>query len=364
MTRWRRNLALTGLWAALALACGREPDAPAQATAPAIDPAFQAALAAGIRRSGDGEGVVEVDSFLASVALESLLAGTSGLEIEPRPGAGGETQGYRIAGVRPGSIFARVGLQDGDVVGAINGIGLTSPARALAALQGARAQFVIGLERGDGALLVELRLIDGLAWSQTLATQGAADEAAPKVAIIDASALVAAVDDEALVAADRGQPPVAPAASAEPVPKASPNPAPTTTPSPKPTKPAPAPASPPKSTSGGGSATSAGSLCTRADTCTVRRGDFNAALANPESAGQQANFVPNSRGYHLYKIKKGSTIDRLGFQHGDLIRTINGHRIADTGEAMALYMSLGGTSTFRVVYERGGKSLTKTIKVV
>src|SRR5690606_2994298 len=138
--------------------------------------------------------------------LESILGGTSGLKIEARVDARGETQGYRIGGVRPESIFARVGLQDGDILGAINGVGLTSPGRALAALQGARSQFVIGVERGDGALLLEIRLVDGLAWSQTLATQGAAAEAPPRPPIVDASSLVAAVDDDELAAVGGSQP--------------------------------------------------------------------------------------------------------------------------------------------------------------
>ncbi|MEZ4450229.1 MAG: hypothetical protein R3B09_12200 [Nannocystaceae bacterium] len=375
MTRGRRIAAVVGLLAGLSCAGGcsepaATPPVREAAARPALGPAFQSAMTAGIRVR-EGDGVVEVDSFLASVALEALLAGESGLTLEPRVDAGGETQGYRIRGVTADSIFGRVGLRDGDVVGAINGVGLTSPGRALGALQGARRQIVIGLERGDGALLLEVHLVDGLAWAQTLATQGAAPER-PPAAIVDASSLVAAVDDDALAAV--GEPPPVPV---QPVPKASKGGA---APS-GPAKPIPTSkggsAGGSKSTGGSsgssgsnsssgssGSSATAGSLCTRPDTCTVRRSEFNAALADPESASDQANFVGTSRGYNLYSIKRGSTIARLGFQNGDLIKTINGYRIADTGEAMALYLSLNGTSTYRVVYERAGKSLTKTIKVV
>src|SRR5690606_6377447 len=158
-------------------------------------------------------------------------------------------------------IFARVGLQDGDILGAINGVGLTSPGRALAALQGARSQFVIGVERGDGALLLEIRLVDGLAWSQTLATQGAAAEAPPRPPIVDAAALVAAVDDDELAAVGGRQPPVAPS---DPVPKASSGKGAL----PWLKKPS-SPASTPKPAGGGGSSPApAASLCSRADTCT------------------------------------------------------------------------------------------------
>jgi general secretion pathway protein C len=41
--------------------------------------------------------------------------------------------GMKVAFVRPGGIFARLGLQSGDTLRAINGLELTSPERVLEA---------------------------------------------------------------------------------------------------------------------------------------------------------------------------------------------------------------------------------------
>lgn len=46
----------------------------------------------------------------------------------------GEPSGYRVFGIRAGSVFERLGLQNGDVVRRVNTVALTDPARALAVL--------------------------------------------------------------------------------------------------------------------------------------------------------------------------------------------------------------------------------------
>jgi general secretion pathway protein C len=47
----------------------------------------------------------------------------------------GEAIGYRVFGIRTDSVFARLGLQNGDVVKRVNTVALTDPTRALAVLR-------------------------------------------------------------------------------------------------------------------------------------------------------------------------------------------------------------------------------------
>lgn len=43
----------------------------------------------------------------------------------------GEMQGFKILGIRPGSLYDRLGVKNGDVIQSINGVGLKSPADAM-----------------------------------------------------------------------------------------------------------------------------------------------------------------------------------------------------------------------------------------
>jgi general secretion pathway protein C len=47
----------------------------------------------------------------------------------------GEATGYRVFGIKTDSVFARLGLQNGDVVKRVNAVALTDPTRALAVLR-------------------------------------------------------------------------------------------------------------------------------------------------------------------------------------------------------------------------------------
>ncbi len=68
----------------------------------------------------------EVSRAMVDEALESLHAGA---RIVPAH-RGNRVVGVRIVGVRAGSVAARLGLDDGDVVRAVNGLALDAPASA------------------------------------------------------------------------------------------------------------------------------------------------------------------------------------------------------------------------------------------
>ncbi len=349
------------------------------ATAPLLGEATLALLPSAIQVKTDDPSSFSVDSFVAALLVQSLTEGRSGLQIEPRLDAEGATQGYRLGAIAEDSPFARLGLEEGDVVGAINGIGMTSPERARAAIASARRHAVVAVERGETALFLDYRLVDGLAWSSRVGEEGGevvAEE--PAVAVVDANALVAAVDDrelEALAAdakagghagAGGGASPTAAGAgktigSATPAGSGGGG------------KSSGGKSSGGKSSGGkssGGkssSGSSSSATCASADSCTIRRSELDAALANPAAASKQVRYTPHisggkHRGYRLTSVTPGSAVAGLGMRKGDVITKINGHSLTDEGELFALYMGLGGTSTFRINYERGGAKRVKTVR--
>lgn len=60
----------------------------------------------------------------------------------------GEQSGFRIYAIRPGSAYAALGLEDGDVIRAINGTPLASADQALELVAGSATQITVDLVRG------------------------------------------------------------------------------------------------------------------------------------------------------------------------------------------------------------------------
>ncbi|MCP3144585.1 hypothetical protein [Pyxidicoccus xibeiensis] len=64
----------------------------------------------------------------------------------------GQAQGFKLFAIRPGSVFAKLGLVNGDVLQRINGLSLQTPEGAMAAFQNLREarHFELDLERDGG----------------------------------------------------------------------------------------------------------------------------------------------------------------------------------------------------------------------
>lgn len=85
----------------------------------------------GIRKVGDNRYLVdrgEVDS-----SIESLSTVVTQMRAVPFL-QDGKSVGFRVFNIRSGSVFERMGLQNGDVIQAVNGTELDDPSRALALL--------------------------------------------------------------------------------------------------------------------------------------------------------------------------------------------------------------------------------------
>ena len=118
------------------------------AAAPATPPAdpLMAELDRGIKKIGEHNYEVQratVDSLLGNM---SLLSRSARIVPEIRDG---KAAGFRLFSVRPDGPFAKIGLQNGDVISAINGLEMTSPDKALEVYTKLKSSshLSVGLER-------------------------------------------------------------------------------------------------------------------------------------------------------------------------------------------------------------------------
>ena len=103
--------------------------APAVAAAPSTDP-LSAELDKGIKKLGEHN--YEVQRATVDSLLGNMGALAKGARIVPET-RDGKPAGFRLFSVRPDGPFAKIGLMNGDVVSAINGLEMTSPDQALLA---------------------------------------------------------------------------------------------------------------------------------------------------------------------------------------------------------------------------------------
>ncbi|MBK7830439.1 hypothetical protein [Nannocystis sp.] len=353
----RRSLWLSG--ALCVLACELQTREPSPASVPArvvtapsagspIDPAvFAAAVRAGVRQPDPNQGLYEVDAFLVALAVEDLASGRPSLNLSPTP-AGGPI-GYAISGVREGSVYAALGLLDGDVIEAINGAPLDAPERGLAALAGSERGVQLQISRAGVGMTRELRIVGGLAWSQVLARldasgQGGVAPPAPRPGFE-----LPVLEDMPVAPAGKGDPPVV-ASSRRPGDAAY---RPSTGASPS------SPASSPASSSGSPGAVQ----CAGDGSCTVARRDFDAMVADPDQLARQVQVTPSGAGYRLLGIRAGSQVSQLGFRNGDVLLSVNGTRLDDQLGLLGLYAGLDSTRSYNISYQRGGVKHSRTIRL-
>jgi general secretion pathway protein C len=113
--------------------------------APSGDP-MMAELDKGIKKTGEHSYEVQrgtVDSLLGNM---SMLSRSARIVPEIRDG---KAAGFRLFSIRPDGPFAKIGLQNGDVISAINGLEMTSPDKALEVYTKLKSanHLSVGLER-------------------------------------------------------------------------------------------------------------------------------------------------------------------------------------------------------------------------
>jgi general secretion pathway protein C len=128
----------------------------AAATPPSGDP-MMAELDKGIKKIGEHNYEVQrgtVDSLLGNM---SMLSRSARIVPEIRDG---RAAGFRLFSVRPDGPFAKIGLQNGDVISAINGLEMTSPDKALEVYTKLKSasHLSVGLERNGQKITKEYNI--------------------------------------------------------------------------------------------------------------------------------------------------------------------------------------------------------------
>jgi general secretion pathway protein C len=68
-------------------------------------------------------------------------------------------------------------------------------------------------------------------------------------------------------------------------------------------------------------------------------------------------------GFQLSQIQKGSILKSVGFQDGDVIRSVNGQQVRSLEDAIALYQKLGDSDSYTIGILRGEKPKTLHVKI-
>src|SRR6185369_1865206 len=131
------------------------PPAPVVAST-SSDPMMQE-LEKGIKKTGEHSYEVQrqtVDSLLGNMSLLSRSA-----RIVPEI-KDGRAAGFRLFSIRPEGPFAKIGLQNGDVISAINGLEMTSPDKALEVYTKLKSasHLSVGLERNGQKITKEYNI--------------------------------------------------------------------------------------------------------------------------------------------------------------------------------------------------------------
>ncbi|MEZ4401693.1 MAG: type II secretion system protein GspC [Kofleriaceae bacterium] len=108
------------------------PPPPVTTTVAAAPPAdgdeLTAAIDSGIRRIDDT--TYEIDKSLVDKVLANPMAIAKGARVMPSS-KNGEPNGFRLYAVRPNSVYSKLGFSNGDTIGGINGMQLTSMDKAM-----------------------------------------------------------------------------------------------------------------------------------------------------------------------------------------------------------------------------------------
>jgi type II secretion system protein C len=101
---------------------------------------------------------------------------------------------------------------------------------------------------------------------------------------------------------------------------------------------------------------------------TVERTVVDQALANPAQFARSVRVRPYKKngevtGFRLRRIKKGSPLELLGAQKGDIIHSVNGVELTSVDKALAAYQSLRTENQLVFSVTRKGKPVDLTINI-
>jgi general secretion pathway protein C len=68
-------------------------------------------------------------------------------------------------------------------------------------------------------------------------------------------------------------------------------------------------------------------------------------------------------GFQLSQLQQGSLLKSVGFEDGDVIRSVNGQEIRSLEDAIALYQKFGDSDSFTIGILRGERARTLNVKL-
>jgi len=98
----------------------------------------------------------------------------------------------------------------------------------------------------------------------------------------------------------------------------------------------------------------------------IDRSNINTHLGRLHEVLQQARVIPHRvnrdgvsviEGYVFAKIDKGSIYEDLGFQEGDIIKSVNGEAVQNPQKALEMFEKFKTSSGLKVLVERDGKAV-------
>jgi general secretion pathway protein C len=106
-------------------------------------PTPAANAAAGVKRMSDGKYMVDQREMIASTEnMSQILTQARALPYMEQ----GKTVGFRISEISPGSIYEKIGLQNGDVIQKVNSQEVDDPAKFFQLYQGLRTERFIAID--------------------------------------------------------------------------------------------------------------------------------------------------------------------------------------------------------------------------
>lgn len=134
--------------------------APSTTPTEAPGPSVTERVLAGIARVGPVSATITREA--RDLALSNLMVFASAARAVPT-NLGDGVVGYRLFGIRNGSVLAALGLRNGDFLRSINGRPLSTPQEALAAYSGLRGAsvWVLRVQRGGADTSLDVRVVDG-----------------------------------------------------------------------------------------------------------------------------------------------------------------------------------------------------------
>ncbi len=123
-----------------------QPGAPAQPAPAAPRDPLAAELDKGIKKTGENRFEVQRSTLDSLLGNMGVLARAARIVPETRDG---KSIGFRLFSIKPDGPFGKIGLQNGDIISAINGLEMTSPDKALEVYTKLRTanHLTVGLER-------------------------------------------------------------------------------------------------------------------------------------------------------------------------------------------------------------------------